>query len=411
MRLLKHQLKALPKIHDGCILCGGVGSGKSITALSYFYLENGGDLNSLTGGKFRKLENPCGLYIITTARKRDDKEWDMEAARFLLETNSESHTLVIDSWNNIKKYVNVQNAFFIFDEQRVVGYGEWTKSFLKIAKQNRWILLSATPADVWTDYIPVFIANGFYRSKSEFNNNHVIFKPYSRYPQVDRYWNVEKLLRLRSKVLVDMEFERSTVRHSIDIICDYDKAIYKAVMRTRKNVDTGLPIKNVSEYCQMLRKVINRDPSRLQHIFDILNEHERVIVFYNYDYELDILKNAEWPEGYEIAEWNGHAHQPTPIGDKWIYLVQYTAGCEGWNCIRTDTIIFYSQTYSYRVLEQSMGRIDRLNTPYHDLYYYHLKSIAPLDIAITRALKNKKRFNETKFMNSIGKGNLYEKVS
>jgi hypothetical protein len=130
---------------------------------------------------------------------------------------------------------------------------------------------------------------------------------------------------------------------------------------------------------------------------EIFEKHPRIIVFYNFDYELDILKHIYYGENVEIAEWNGHAHQPVPKGEKWVYLVQYTAGCEGWNCITTDTIIFYSQNYSYKVMAQASGRIDRLNTPYTDLYYYHLKSRSGIDLAISRALTEKKKFNERKF--------------
>lgn len=411
IQLFDHQLDALSRINNGCILYGGVGSGKSITAIAWYYLLNDGSMETLQGGEYIPMSDPPkDLYIITTARKRDTKEWDGELLPFLLtpwvdengvKQQLYSNKVVIDSWNNIEKYVGVTDAVFIFDEQRVVGYGAWTKSFLRITKANTWILLSATPGDSWSDYIPVFIANGFYRNKTEFNQQHVVMKPFSKFPQIDRYINTQRLVRLRNKILVDMEFSRKTVRHSIPVRCEYDIDAYKAISRDRWNPYTNSPVMNVSELCSLWRRSVNEDPSRAEHVLDICRHRDRVIIFYNFDYELDILRELPYDDDVQVAEWNGHKHQEIPDSKRWVYLVQYTAGAEGWNCVKTDTIIFYSQTYSYKTLEQSMGRIDRLNTPYRDLYYYHFKSIAPIDIAIARALKNKKKFNETRYVSSM----------
>lgn len=296
------------------------------------------------------------------------------------------HTVVVDSWNNIGKYVGVKNAFFIFDEQRVVGRGSWVKAFLKITKENEWILLSATPGDCWTDYIPVFVANGFFRNRTEFNNQHVVYSQYcTKYPKIERYLNTQRLVRLRERILVDMDFERPTVSHHENIFIDYDKAQYLHICRTRWNPWEDKPIETASEFCYMLRKLVNSDESRQQEVLDICMTRPRVIIFYNFDYELDILLGLNYGTGAEVAQWNGHKHQPIPDGDRWVYLVQYNAGAEGWNCIKTDTIIFYSQNYSYKIMEQAAGRIDRLNTPYKDLWYYHLKSRSGIDLAISRA--------------------------
>lgn len=398
INLYDYQLKAVHNMKNGCILCGGVGSGKSMTSLAYYYLLEGGKL----GGKtYTKMKNPRDLYIITTARKRDTLEWEGELSRFLLsthpETNLYSNKVVVDSWNNIAKYRDVKNAFFIFDEQRVVGSGAWVITFLKITKVNDWILLSGTPGDVWSDYIPVFIANGFYRNRTEFLREHVVYSRFSKYPKIDRYLNVTRLERLRNKILVNMDFERPTTSHHEDVFVKYDISTYKDMMKNRWNIWTNKPIKNASELCYSLRKIVNSDETRLVSVLEIFEKHPRVIIFYNFDYELDLLKSQYYGEDVEIAEWNGHKHQPIPECEKWVYLVQYNAGAEGWNCIKTDTIIFYSQNYSYKIMVQSSGRIDRLNTPYKDLYYYHLKSRSGIDLAISRALKDKKKFNEGKF--------------
>lgn len=398
--LFAYQLDAIRRMKTGCILCGGVGSGKSITALAYYFIQEGGEINSTNYTPMNP--KPRDLYIITTAQKRDKLEWEGELANFLLSTNPQANyyhnKVVVDSWNNIKKYSDISGCFFIFDEQRVVGKGAWVKAFLKIAKANDWILLSATPGDTWLDYVPVFLANGFYKNRTAFNTEHIVWKPHSQFPKVDRYIGTGKLIRLRNSILVSMDFNRSTIRHHDKIVLPYDIQAYKTLMRDRWNIWEGRPIESAGELCYALRKMVNTDQSRSLAVLEILEKHPKAIIFYNFDYELEILKNLGYPPETQISEWNGHAHQPIPDGEQWVYLVQYTAGCEGWNCIKTDTIIFYSQNYSYKVMIQASGRIDRLNTPYLDLYYYHLKSRSSIDLAISKALNEKKSFNESAFV-------------
>jgi hypothetical protein len=398
-----YQLDAIRKMHNGCILCGGVGSGKSRTSLAYYYSRMGGDLYD-TSKKFSMMTHPKDLYIITTARKRDTAEWSVDMAPFLLsphpDANEYDNQVIVDSWNNIEKYVNVKDAFFIFDEQRVVGYGKWAKTFIKIARNNEWILLSATPGDKWEDYMAVFIANGFYRNKSEFEYYHIVYNPRTTFPQVLQYINVELLIQHRDELLVDMDFKRKTTSHHEEIAVRYDGELITQVIKTRQNLE-GEPIENAAQFCSVLRQITFSDESRVVALLELIEKHPTAIIFYNYDFELDILKSIDYGDDVEIAEWNGHKHEPVPTSSKWVYLVNYAAGAEGWNCITTDTIIFYSQNYSWRIMNQAQGRIDRLNTPYMNLWYYHLVSRSPIDRAITRALRAKGKFNEGRFYESF----------
>lgn len=400
VNLYPYQSDAVSKMNNGSILCGGVGSGKSRTSIAYYFTQNSGKLYPDKVITMKK--QPRDLYIITTARKRDTLEWEGELANFAMSTHQElnyyKNTVVVDSWNNIKKYAEIRDAFFIFDEQRVVGSGAWVKAFLKIAKSNQWILLSATPGDTWMDYVPVFLANGFYRNRTEFIREHVIYSRFTKYPKVDRYINTGRLIRLRNKILVDMDFKRQTISHHIDIPVSYDIAKYKDVGRNRWDPFKDEPITNAGVLCYVWRKIVNSDPSRIVTLMELAEKHPKMIIFYNFDYELDQLREAFDLPWIEVAEWNGHKHQEIPTSNRWVYLVQYNAGNEGWNCVKTDTIVFYSQNYSYKVMQQAAGRIDRLNTPFTDLYYYHLKSKSGIDLAISRALRDKRNFNEGKFI-------------
>ena len=388
--LYPHQYDAVKKMKNGCILCGGVGSGKSRTSLAYYAIQNGAVLlDKRVGGALR---SPRSLYIITTAKKRDSYEWNEECVAFGITD------VVVDSWNNIKKYSKVYGAFFIFDEQRVVGYGKWSKTFINISRKNQWVLLSATPGDTWSDYIPVFIANGFYKNKTEFLRDHAVFNRFSKYPKIDKYVGTGSLIRKRNSILVNMPFERNTIPHYISVRCDYDKELYKTVWKDRWNPYKNCPIEEAGELCYILRRAVNSDVSRLNKLKEIADKRKRVIIFYNHSYELELLRSCFKDSEFTVAEWNGEKHESIPNTERWLYLVQYAAGAEGWNCIETDTIVFYSQSYSYRMTVQAAGRIDRLNTPFTDLYYYKFRSVAPIDLAIKRALNNKRNFNEKSFI-------------
>lgn len=396
--LYPHQKEAIEKMFNGCVLNGTVGSGKSRTGLYYYFSQNGG---SIDPDYVYMRDDPPDLYIITTAKKRNDMEWEQELIPFRLTPIDDMNThynnkVAIDSWQNIGKYDNVTGAFFIFDENKINGKGAWAKSFLKITKNNEWIILSASNGDRWEDFETLFIAEGFFRNRTEFRKNHLIYSNYTNFPKVTGYMNEERLLLLREKILIDMDFNRKTVPHHEDVYVKYDVAKYKYVIRNRWDVFKDEPITQPSGLCYVLRRIVNEDVSRQVALLEILEDHPKAIIFYNFDNELDILLNLGYADGTEIAQYNGHKHEQIPKSDKWVYLVNYNAA-EAWNTTLTNCMIFFSQNYSYKVMTQAAGRIDRLVTPYTDLYYYHLKSRSGIDLAISKALANKKKFNERRW--------------
>ena len=385
IELMDHQKDVVDQLDSGKVLWGGMGSGKSATALAYYM----------------KYESPRHIKVITTAKKRDSFDWESEAIKFGITTNdfdTDAGIIEVDSWNNIRHYEDCEDMFFIFDEQRLVGYGAWVKSFLKIAKKNRWIMLSGTPGDNWMDYMPLFIANGHYKNKTEFLQRHVIYESFRKYPVIKGYLDETRLEILRNDILVEMPYEKHTdpVKNYIDV--SYDFELFKRAYKDRWHVFENRPLKDVSEMFRVIRKIVNSDPSRLEMIKKLLTCHDRLVIFYNFDYELEILRTLH--DHVPVYEWNGHRKHVLPEGTdkKWVYLVQYVAGAEGWNCTTTDAMVLYSLTYSYKNFLQAMGRIDRLDTPYTTLYYYIFVSNSIIDRAINLSLSNKKSFNERKFI-------------
>ena len=378
-KLYSHQEEALRLLHSGNVLVGGVGSGKSRVGASWALSK----------------ADPKKIVVITTARKRDSFEWEGEFAA--LSANCDDVT--IESWNNVSKFADYHDHVFIFDEQRVVGSGAWVKSFLKISKHNLWILLSATPGDTWLDYVPLFIANGFYKNRTAFSEQHIVWDRFAKYPKVKRFINTGVLESRRRRIIVPMPAERHTRRNRKDIFVPFDRDEYDLIVKKRIDPWTKEPIRNAAGVCYALRRSVNSSGNRLDRLRKIVTKRHRVIVFYNFNYERDELLTLR--DEFTVAEWNGHAHEPIPGGDSWVYLVQYTAGAEGWNCIETDTVVFYSLNYSYKVLEQAEGRIDRINTPYTDLWYYYFKSESGIDSAITKAIQEKATFNERIFAHNL----------
>jgi hypothetical protein len=378
--LLSHQVEALLHLKNGSVLVGGVGSGKSITALEYY----------------RRIAPRTPVMVVTTAKKRDSGEWYRDALLMGLECDLE-----VISWNALSKCENEVGINFIFDEQRVVGYGSWTKSFIEITKRNRWLLLTATPADVWMDLVPVFIAHGFYRNKSDFCEQHVVWSRFAKYPKVERYVDEDVLRYYRNKIFVEMPHIKTTTRHEQFIDVGYSTSLQRKIYTERWNPYEEQPIKDAGEMVRLLRRAANTDPSRSEKLLELMDDHPRLIVFYNHNYELELLRLLTGTffqyEAITVAEWNGHKHEPIPDCDRWVYLVQYQAGSEGWNCTDTDTVVFYSLPYSYRNYEQAKGRIDRLNTPYTDLNYYIFRSRAIIDQAIWKNLQKKKNFQISAF--------------
>lgn len=380
--LYPHQREAVRKMHNGCILVGSVGTGKSRTALAYY-----------EEGVCVKGAAPP-LYIITTARKRDTKDWEKECEPFPFEP------AVVDSWNNIQKYTEVSDSFFIFDEQRLVGTGKWAKAFRRIARYNQWILLSATPGDCWMDYANVFIANGYYRNLTDFRQQHVVYARFSKYPKIEKYVNLSRLVQERKEIVVNMPYAKKTVAHDQWISVPFDKDLVKLVISTRWDPYKDEAIQDAGGLCYVLRRAVNSDERRIESVLELLEQHNKAVIFYNFNYELSMLKQMAEVNGITYKEWNGFKHEPIPDGDKWVYLVQYAAGAEGWNCVQTDTMIFYSLNYSYKCMTQSAGRIDRINTPFSDLYYYHLYCRAGIDLAIRKAIREKRDFNVSLFANN-----------
>lgn len=379
-KLRPAQRDAVDRMHDGCVLLGRTGSGKTMTALGYWL----------------KVHAQQDLYVVTTPAKRDAMEWEGDSAKLGQYLPPER----VVSWNKIKDFEYLESAFVVFDEQRVSGSGKWVKSFLKIAKRNDWILLSATPGDVWIDWLPLFIANGFYRTRTQFTDRHVIWDPHTRYPRIKRYIEEDRLERCQEAICVYLASPNPISRMVHDELVSYDSRKYAEVTRKRWNPFEVRPMMDAGELCRVQRRIVLENVCREEALERLLKGHPRALVFYSYNYELEAIKAVCERLGRSYGQRNGHRHDPVPVSkEPWVYIVQYQSA-DAWNCISTNIAILYSLPYSWRQQEQAMGRIDRMNTPFDELHYYRLMTDSTIDNAILACLDRKETFNERVYENA-----------
>lgn len=379
-KLRPAQRDAVDRMHDGCVLLGRTGSGKTMTALGYWL----------------KVHAQQDLYVVTTPAKRDAMEWEGDSAKLGQYLPPER----VVSWNKIKDFEYLESAFVVFDEQRVSGSGKWVKSFLKIAKSNDWILLSATPGDVWIDWLPLFIANGFYRTRTQFTDRHVIWDPHTRYPRIKRYIEEDRLERCQEAICVYLASPNPISRMVHDELVSYDSRKYAEVTRKRWNPFEVRPMMDAGELCRVQRRIVLENVCREEALERLLKGHPRALVFYSYNYELEAIKAVCERLGRSYGQRNGHRHDPVPVSkEPWVYIVQYQSA-DAWNCISTNIAILYSLPYSWRQQEQAMGRIDRMNTPFDELHYYRLMTDSTIDNAILACLDRKETFNERVYENA-----------
>ena len=381
IKLLKYQEEAIQKLHSGSVLYGATGSGKSLTGLAYYM----------------RCWSHLDLYIITTSKKRNAGEWEEEIAKLGCPPPK-----AIDSWNRLKNYRMVSDAFFLFDEHKVGGHGKWAQSMITIAKKNKWILLTATPGDVWDDYASIFIANEFVKNKTTWNEDFCIFDRISKYPKIIGYQREDVLKNMRDAVLVPMEYqsEKVPIPYVIPYKVDHEEEAYVLARRKSLRHPEMRAFRNTSAMFAYMRMNLPDKESKIQALADVLKKEPKAIIFYNFTPEKYEIENAARQVNIPFFQYNGQIKDNVPDGDTWVYAVQYTAGAEAWNCITCRTVIFYSMNYSYKVMTQAKGRIDRCNSPFDELHYYYF--ISPdfeIDQEILNALTRKEKFNEEALAN------------
>lgn len=369
-----YQKRAINQMHNGCILCGGVGAGKSLTSLGYI----------------DKVYPSGTVYIITPARKRNTGEWfddirknDMDETRF-----------VVDSWNNLSKYKDVKDAFFLFDEQKVSGKGTWAKSLIRIAKSNQWILLSATPGDTYDDYATVLIANGFVRNRTTWYDEYCVTKSQPFFHIVD-HKNKDVIDMMIRRIFIKMDYQSDKKRiERVIPIQARSAGEEKEILMTHKAPGAQMPFTTFAAAIAYVRMNCYDKSKKTEALRKIIEKHKKIIVFYNFLSEKLEIERAAIDANVTINFYNGQRHDPIPDTDEWVYGVQYNSGAEAWNCITTNAMVFYSPNYSYKTMEQAHGRIDRVNSPYECLYYYMLLNELNIDNKVMNALSSKKDFNE-----------------
>lgn len=408
MKLYKFQQDIVNQLHNKyrCAVFSGCGTGKTIIC---------GELLKYHTGK---------ILLVCQASKVDDwiehfttyypsvKLFNLRKAQQLEQFNAyQSRCIGVVNYDLIyRREINRFNTL-VLDESSEIKYDNTKKSrtILKmVSPKTSVILLSGTPCGGHYEnlYTQAKLL-GLGMTKTEYWNRYVNWyeipipgRPYS-IKKVVGYKNVDDLINRLSKcgaVFVKSEDVLDLPEQTFTV-----KTVDKPIALKRFERDGSVVVygkeyvaANVLVELTASRQLCN-SKDKQQAFIDLINSiNDRVVVFYNFDSELDTLKTLV--KDRPIAEVNGHTNteQIYHDNDNCVLFVQYQAGARGLNLQDGNKIIYYSLTLSSDLFEQSKKRIHRIGTKY-PCFYWILQTKDSVEESIYKSLNRQEDYNEELF--------------
>lgn len=310
-----------------------------------------------------------------------------------------------------------EDTFIIIDESHKVANtsSKVTKYVMKLSKKAKYTYLcTATPISngKYEQYYPQLKMLGVYNgTKKEYYNMFVDERMTrmggSQFMQITGYRNIDLLENMVNQCSVNYKRDKPYLPE--DYVYKTKKpAMFNKLKKNRMyKTDNGevIELDNSSKLFNALRcvshgfllginKQVSKEPfERLQAILETHN-NERVVIFYNYNIELEMLKQLLSKLKRPTSEYNGARKDLKEFKGKYngVVLAHYKSASTGINdFVISNVMVFNSLPLSSIELTQSKGRIDRQGQGKKPMYYFIIPD-TPVEKKIFEQITNGKDF-------------------
>lgn len=334
------------------------------------------------------------LLIVAPASKINEGGWQRTIDEHYpnIEYDTCTYNMLGKKWSQYKDW------FVIFDECHRLknSCGVWGKAGYNLTKISAgFILLSATAIpNGWEDSINYFKMFGLAKNKTQFIRNEAITtmdygymeilgwknenKLKNMWKSISRHLSKDEATDLPPLVFENVYFKASATYKTIKKDRIYNDVLYDNQMKLRHGLRLNTNLKNKIEY--------------IKDFVDSTNDN--IIIFYNYDEELKLLKenidkktylcNGSIKDYPKKSEWDSIKNTVT--------LANYKSGSEAVEFTYANIIVYFSPTESYTEYYQSYGRCYR-NGQTKKVTAYKFITDNTIEADIYKALDSKQDFN------------------
>ena len=285
--------------------------------------------------------------------------------------------------------------------------------FILSLKPSHTILLSGTPTDGKYEFLYSQLRLlGWKITKTAYYNRYIKTELRSyggpTFRVVTGYKNVSELkakLKEYGAVFAKAEEviklpEKKFIKEYSTVSSDYKKFMKDRVIKIDDKELTGDSTLSKRLYARMLCSAYSKD--KIARLIDLVNStSDRVIIFYNFNTELEALRKVLFDRPISIVNGQVKNLKEYENNDNSVTLIQYQAGAMGLNLQKANRIIYFSLPERSELFEQSKARICRIGQE-KQCYYHIMMCHKSVEEKIYECLLMRKDYTDELFRKEFG---------
>lgn len=285
--------------------------------------------------------------------------------------------------------------------------------FILSLKPSHTILLSGTPTDGKYEFLYSQLRLlGWKITKTAYYNRYIKTELRSyggpTFRVVTGYKNVSELkikLKEYGAVFAKAEEviklpEKKFIKEYSTVSSDYKKFMKDRVIKIDDKELTGDSTLSKRLYARMLCSAYSKD--KISRLIDLVNStSDRVIIFYNFNTELEALRKVLFDRPISIVNGQVKDLKEYENNDNSVTLIQYQAGAMGLNLQKANRIIYFSLPERSELFEQSKARICRIGQE-KQCYYHIMMCHKSVEEKIYECLLMRKDYTDELFRKEFG---------